>query len=259
MEIMKINEHISRITVPYKDIFTTVCLVRTEQGALMFDAASYDEDTDTHLAPMLEQLGVSAEELKYVFISHNHTDHAGGLKKFMERYPNTCIVTRNEILKEQYANYNVLMPEDGDTIMDVLQVVAIPGHTAMSMALLDTRTNTMISGDCLQLYGIFGSGNWACNIGFPTAHLKALDKLRTMDIETLLTAHDYHPYGYLHKGKQAIHAVLDVCVEPLMKIKEMILATPECSDEEICARYNAPMTLPKLGPRAVAAIRRELL
>lgn len=226
---------------------------------MLFDAASYDEDVDDYIVPMLEQLGISAEELKYVFISHNHTDHAGGLKMLMKRYPNTCLVTRNEVLQGEYEKYQVLMPEDGDRIMDVLQVVTIPGHTAKAMAILDTRTQTMISGDCLQLYGIFGSGNWACNIGFPTEHFKALDKLRTMHIQKLLTAHDYHPYGYWYEGEAAILAALDACVEPLMNIKKMIEENPELSDEEIRVLYNAPNTLPKLGIRAVTAVRRELL
>lgn len=259
MDIMQVNEHIYRITTPYKDIFTTVCLVKTPQGAMLFDAASYDADVDNYIVPMLEQLGVTAEELKYVFISHNHTDHAGGLSMLMQRYPNTCLVTRNDVLKEQYANYNVLVPQDGDTIMDVLQVVTIPGHTAMSMAILDTRTRLMISGDCLQLYGIFGSGNWACNIGFPAEHFKAIDKLRAMHIQKLLTAHDYHPYGYFYESEEAILAALDACVEPLMNIKKMIEENPSLSDEEIRMLYNAPGTLPKLGVRAVTAVRRELL
>ena len=52
---------------------------------------------------------------------------------------------------------------------------------------------------------------------------------------------------------------LDACVEPLMNIKEMIRNAPELTDEEIVALYNAPKTLPKLGVRAVSAIRRELV
>ena len=259
MEITQVTEHIYRITPPYKDIFTTVCLVKTPQGAVMFDTASFDEDVDNYLVPFLEAVNVSAEELKYVFISHNHGDHAGGLKVLMERYPNTTLVTRNDVLKTEYEKYNVLVPQDGDTILDVLQVVTIPGHTAMAMALLDTRTGTMLSGDCLQLYGIYGSGYWACNIGFPTKHLAAIEKLRTMNIQKLLTAHDYHPYGYWYDTPEKVLAALDACVEPLMNIKEMILANPEKTDEEIAALYNAPKTLPKLGTRPVTSVRRDLL
>ena len=259
MDIMQINEDIFRITVPYKDIFTTVCVIKTPKGAVLFDSASYDEDIDGYIVPMLAQLNISAEDMKYVFISHNHTDHAGGLKKLVERYPNVCIVSRSPAIKEQYAVNQVWMPEDRDTLLGVLQVVTVPGHTLDSMAILDTRTSTMISGDCLQLYGIFGSGNWACNIGFPSAHLQAIEKLRTMHVQKLLAAHDYHPYGFLYESEETVLKALDACVEPLMNIKKMIQDAPELTDEEIVGLYNAPKTLPKLGVRAVSAIRRELV
>jgi hypothetical protein len=39
--ITQISEHIHRLTLPYKDIFTTVYTVRTPEGVLLFDAASF--------------------------------------------------------------------------------------------------------------------------------------------------------------------------------------------------------------------------
>lgn len=259
MDIMKINDNIFRLTVPYKDIYTTVVLVKTPAGALLFDTASYDSDVTDYIVPMLQELGVTPDVLKYVFISHNHTDHAGGLEKFHQVFPDTCIVAGGPSLQEKYAAARFLAAEDGAVLLDVLKIVMIPGHTPHSCAVLDTRTNTMISGDCLQLYGIFGSGKWACNIGMPTAHLQAIEKVRPMGVEELLTAHDYHPYGYWHKGVAAVQKALDACVEPLMKIKELILANPEMTDEEICALYNSTEKLPTLGARVPAAIRKEWL
>ena len=44
--VTQINENIYRLTIPYKDIFTTVYAVKTESGALLFDCASYDEDIE---------------------------------------------------------------------------------------------------------------------------------------------------------------------------------------------------------------------
>ena len=84
MEIMKMNEHIHRITLPYKDIFTTVYTVKTDKGVLLFDAASYDTDLEQYIQPMLDELNITAEDLKYVFISHNHGDHSGGLRPIIE-------------------------------------------------------------------------------------------------------------------------------------------------------------------------------
>ena len=75
----KINDNIYALCIPYKDIFTTVYFVKTENGALLFDTASYDQDIDSAVIPALRELEINEEDLKYIFISHNHTDHAGGL------------------------------------------------------------------------------------------------------------------------------------------------------------------------------------
>ena len=259
MDIKRETEYIFRMTVPYKDIFTTVYAIKTPQGTVLFDAASFDSDTPEYLLPMLKELNISPNELKYIFISHNHGDHAGGLEGLKGYVPNTCIASRSPALQEKHPDMRFLVPEDGDRILDVLQVVTIPGHSMDSMALLDTRTNTLISGDCLQLYGIYGSGSWACNIGFPVIHMQALEKVRAMNIQTIVAAHDYHPYGYRYDGSEEIGRVLDACVEPLMKIKAMIMENPDMTDEQIVALYNAPAMLPKLGVRPVSAIRKELL
>ncbi|MBQ8696922.1 MAG: MBL fold metallo-hydrolase [Clostridia bacterium] len=106
MDIVKENENIFRITTPYKDIFTTVYLIKTEKGALLFDCASYDSDIDNYIVPFLNELSVG--EVKYVFISHNHTDHSGGLKAFMKKYGSTCIVTRSQGLKDSFADKRFL-------------------------------------------------------------------------------------------------------------------------------------------------------
>lgn len=256
-DIQKINENIYRMTMPYKDIFTTVYAVKTEKGALLFDAASYDEDIENYIVPFLEKLDITKDMLKFVFISHNHKDHAGGLCEFMKKYPETSIISRSPELKENYKDYNVAAPCDEDCFLDVLKVITIPGHTKDSSAVFDMRTKTMISGDCLQLSGIYGSGNWAANISFPKEHIDAVSKLKKMDIEHILTAHDYHPYGYSYMGKDAVEKALDACVAPLEKIKSMICENPDADDEEICRIYNLSDE-PTLGVHVVTAVRKEL-
>lgn len=256
--ITKTSDTIYRLTLPYKDIFTTVYTVRTNEGVLLFDAASYDTDIE-HIKEFLAQAGVSRDELKYVFISHNHTDHAGGLNAFIKEYPDVCIISRCPRLREKFADHKFITPEDGDTFLDVLKTVTVPGHTSDATAILDTRTMTLISGDGLQLYGIFGSGNWGANISLVRQHLDALEKLGLLGIEHILTAHDYHPLGYRYDGKDQVRKALDSCSAPLLKVKAMIEEAPHLSDEEICAMYNAPKTLPTMGIHVVAAVRRDLV
>ena len=254
----KINENLYYVMTAYKDIYTTVYLIRTEEGYLLFDCASFDCDADNAIAPMLEGVGVKPEELKLVFISHAHTDHIGGLKRFLELYPNTAVVTKNSTLHEKYPGSSFIRAEEGELLLGNLKVVYIPGHSACSQAILDTRDGTLITGDCLQLYGIYGSGNWAANISLPREHFAALDKLWEMDINAIYTAHDYHPLGQFYEGREKVQAAISACREPLLSIMQMIKDNPDLTDEEIAAMYNAPKTLPKLGAHVVRNLRAVL-
>ena len=254
-DLTQINENIFRLTIPYKDIFTTVYVVKTEQGVLLFDAGSFDEDGSTYILPMLTELGIVPGEVKYIFISHNHTDHAGGLKGLLPLLPDSVIVSRSPALAELWADRTVLAPDAGHVLLDVLEVVPIPGHTQDCAGVLDRRTNTLISGDCLQLFGIFGSGNWCANITLPTQHKQAVEAVRAMQVDEILTAHDYHPYGYHYVGSKAVNDALDACLAPLRQVKDLILAHPELDDEQIRDLFNAPGTLPKLGVRVVTNLR----
>lgn len=255
----KINENIHRLTIPYKDIFTTVYTVETEKGVLLFDAASYNEDIDNYILPMLGTLGIDKQSLKYIFISHNHKDHAGGLSRLKEEFPDAVVVSRCPRLREVYSGKGFFAPRDADTVLDVLKVVTIPGHTADSSAVFDTRTKTLISGDSLQLYGIFGSGEWGANIAYVSDHLAALDKLCKMDIESIYTAHIYHPYGYSYNGKDAVSKAIDACREPLLRIKELILANPDLDDMQIRELYNTSDRVPTVRVGVVAEVRKQLL
>lgn len=252
LKIETLNEYISYFKVPYKDIFVGIYVLRHPNGAILFDTAATPEDVDGYIVPALEQLGVFPADLTHIFISHNHKDHAGGLPRLAELYPNTKIVSGCQLLKEQYPD--ILMLEDGQLLTDSLQVVTVPGHSEDSAALLDLRTNTLVSGDCLQGYGIYGSGTWYGAIRLPEAHYAAIDKLRKLPIETIAAAHDYHPCGMLSFGRQAVAERLDSCIDALERVRNLINANPELDDEQIAALSNDG-TLPTIAVRVVTALR----
>ena len=254
---MKINENISRLELEYKDISTTIYTVKTPEGVLIFDAASYPEDITVHLAAHLKEEGIAKEEVRGVFISHKHRDHAGGLPTFAEEYPHAKIYSRSEKVKEEYPG-RVISLNDGEEIFGGLRIVTLPGHTLDSACVLDPRDKTLISGDSLQLYGIFGSGDWCANISKPALHLAALEKLANMEIHRILTAHDYHPCGWDFRDADTIALALKSCREPLEKVKELILLHPEKDDDAIAALFNNP-SIPKLGSHVVTNVRRDLM
>ena len=225
---------------------------------MLFDAASFDGDLDV-LYPALCEMGVTSQNLKYVFISHNHTDHAGGLKNLLTAFPELVIVSRSEALAKKYEDYRVFAPVLGDMLLDTYRVIPIVGHTADSAALLDVRTNTLITGDCLQLWGICGAEDWAANINFPTEHVQALAQLRETAIDAIYTAHDYYPLGYFAKGREAVSRYLDACIEPLWRVKTMILESPDATDAAIRERYNATAGIPTIREAVVRAVRKSIV
>lgn len=251
-----INKNIYRLTIPYRDIYTTVYAIRTDSGDLLFDTATYDEDVTDYIVPFLEDISITKESLKYVFISHNHGDHAGGLKKLIECYPDITVISKYPPMKEYHKNANVVMPREGEAFLDILSVVSIPGHTDDSAAIFDNRTKTLITGDCLQLYGVYGSGKWGANITLIKEHIIAVNKLKNMEINHILTAHDYHPCGYSYEGRESIINALDACIEPFGIIRGLITDNPNVDDLSISKIYNSK-SLPTLSEGIVTAVRNQ--
>lgn len=255
-DVIALTPHVTAIRVPFADIYTTVFLVKTESGNLLFDTATYDTDITDIILPTLDGLGATGA-LSHVLLSHPHGDHAGGLGALLAALPHLTVIAGSEELGTQHPKAH-LVPMTEGTLLDVLRVVAIPGHTADAIGLFDTRTKTLLSGDGLQLFGIYGSGVWGANIRYPKAHLAALDRLREMEIDAIYPAHDYHPLGSAYVGKDAIRQALDACARPLYLIRDMIRENADVSDEALAAAYNAMGDPPTVGAHVFAAVRREL-
>ena len=75
----------------------------------------------------------------------------------MEVYPNTVILSRSTDIKNRFAEYDIIAPQENDLILDTFKVISVVGHTADSASLLDMRTKTFITGDSLPVWGIVGS------------------------------------------------------------------------------------------------------
>ena len=211
MKIERISERIARLEIPYKDIFTSVYLIKTDRGAVLFDTGSYDSDVSDCILPFLAECLVDPADLKYVFLSHNHVDHAGGLRALMPHCPHATVVSRSEKLAAAFADYSVHSPTDGEYLLEGLRVITISGHSADACGLFDEIDRTLLSGDSLQLYGIYGSGKWGANVTRPKEHFDALKKLEQMDIARIFTSHIYHPMQCDRIGQEDIPKALQAC------------------------------------------------
>nr|WP_283104676.1 DNA internalization-related competence protein ComEC/Rec2 [Shewanella olleyana] len=73
---------------------TAVLIQRDNRGILYDTGAAYGENfsyADRVIIPTLKAKGVT--QLDYIIISHDDNDHAGGLSKLLEQYPNSKLIS----------------------------------------------------------------------------------------------------------------------------------------------------------------------
>lgn len=205
MSIDRIDEGIYRVLIPFEDdITTTVYVAVGDGGVALIDSATRPSDVDDHIIPALRELGISLDRVKYLLLTHSHEDHAGGAERLSGLLPDAVIGSAFERDKPRSIRL-----ADGDVILDRLQVVALPGHTLDCIALYDTKTKTLLSADCLQLYGV---GKYRRGVGYRDLYRSSIDKLRRMEIYRIVAAHEYDPLGSVAEGESAVTEYLDTCL-----------------------------------------------
>ena len=138
-------------------------LVKAEGKNLLFDAAN--GAPDSRLMPVLDSCGVAAEAVDYIFITHMHGDHIGGLMK-----DGSCVFPKAEVyineaefkawmdmpqersgsvraLAEAYGDRIKLFTADQELPCGVEAIEAYghtPGHTIFKIA------NALIAGDIMH-------------------------------------------------------------------------------------------------------------
>jgi len=242
-----ITSDIYRLEIPFLDIYTTVFLINTPEGYILYDTGTYPEDIDNYVVPAMDTLGISADALKYVVISHNHRDHAGGLNRFNQLFPGTLVAAGSTDCAERIPGCPVRVLEDAETILEPLQAVLLPGHTKDCVGIWDPRTNTLLSGDSLQVYGIYGSGNWGCNISYIPEHLELCRQLLERHFDRIVSCHDYHPCGYLAEGPEQVKRYIDGCSDALLAVRAFIRQHPGFDAEQLADMYNGNSGLPTVG------------
>lgn len=65
-------------------------------------------------------MGIDFAGIDYVVLSHGHYDHAGGLKRLMERFPHIRIVMHPLALKQRYSISSVMTKENGFPYKEML-------------------------------------------------------------------------------------------------------------------------------------------
>lgn len=185
MHAKRIDQGLYRILIPFEDLTTTVYIAVFEQGTAIIDSGTYPTDVDGYILPALAELGVEAESVRFLLLTHRHGDHAGGFSRLQACFP--------------HAKADGALPEG-------LIAVPLPGHTEDSVGYL--CGGTLLSGDCLQLKGI---GKYRNGISDRDAYLKSIRYLKTLGLTRIVAAHEYDPLGSLAEGRTAVDRYLDCC------------------------------------------------
>jgi glyoxylase-like metal-dependent hydrolase (beta-lactamase superfamily II) len=164
-------------------------------GRARYTAAYLLEATETTLvetgpgtsvqpvAAALDHLGVAADELAHIVLTHIHLDHAGGVGQLARRFPRATVWVHERgalhladpsrlvasatrvwgeremqeffLPVEPVASTRIEALRDGDRI-DIgdrsLAVLDTPGHASHHVALVDSRTGAVFTGDALGIH-----------------------------------------------------------------------------------------------------------
>ena len=247
--IQQITDHIHWLQIPFYNICTSAFIIETDEGNILYDTATTSQDVDTYLLPALKQLG----EPVCTVLSHRHSDHTGGLQRLVHHYPATqvCAGSRTE-------GETIRLLAEGDCVLGPVRAVAIPGHTLDCIGLWDRRTDTLLTGDGLQLYGVEGCGKWGVNIPYVQEHLCCLEKLKQLPVERLIASHSYHPLGYQAEGQAQLQAYYAQCEKALYHLAGFI-RTHSCQENKALAEaYRAETGLPAIGENIIANMKKRM-
>ncbi len=163
--------------------------------------------TETWLQNLENEL--QGRNVDYLVISHMEPDHAGSIKIFLEKYPNTTLVGNDKTFEMllQFFDLNPdvkkIIVKDGDTLNignHTLQFIMAPMvHWPEVMVTYEQTEKVLFSADAFGKFGIIDDDeDWACEarryyfgivgkFGAPVQLL--LNKAKTLDIKTICPLH----------------------------------------------------------------------
>ena len=253
-EFVQLRPNIYRLAVPFGNSWTGVTLVRGEKNVLI-DSAAKAKDADEWIVPALQQMGLSLKDIDILTCTHCHGDHVGGHARIRELCPEIKIacyegsedkvrdpLKYSKLIRATFPPFSPEAPadlrgvtadlllKDGEYLTPYLRLITTPGHDTDTVCWLDERTNTLITGDSLQLDGTTSQGI-ALVMDLP-GYRYTLKKLAELPIDCIAAGHDYLPLGSIAEGREAVRAYLTACGKSMDLYAEFIKAQWDAGDHD---------------------------
>lgn len=257
--LSRISEYVSLIKVKFYGIFTSVFVIKLDTGYALFDSATYDEDVENTIMPAVKAAGITPDEIRFLFISHSHSDHFGGAAELLRRLPRARLVI-SDLDAAQRLGVSDRVFRGSAEEHSPLRIIELCGHTDGCIALYDSRTRTLLSADAIQLFGV---DRWGTGISDVDGYLSSLARIREMDVELLVASHEYYPLGQTAIGRGAVRRYLTAAEESVCELIELTSQMGESSHEECASliterRRVREQGFPTQSASTVRAIREYL-
>jgi glyoxylase-like metal-dependent hydrolase (beta-lactamase superfamily II) len=163
-----------------RERYTAAYLLHADEPAIVETGPTTSSE---HVVAGLDALGIGPDELAHVVVTHIHLDHAGGVGRIAEHYPKAAIWVHErgarhladpsrlvasaeriygpELLAARFGAVEPVVPQriravgEGAVIRlgaRTLDVLATPGHAKHHMALVDSATGAVFTGDALGIH-----------------------------------------------------------------------------------------------------------
>ncbi len=187
-------EGICRLKVPFENIYTSVFLIQGNEKLFLVDCATTDSDVEGFIIPALKKINYTPEDIGGIILTHKHSDHAGGIHRFLSLAPDTEVITDIRELCKGIFTY------------------PLSGHTKDCIGIHDTRTHTLISGDGLQGAGV---DKYRCYTQDREAYIETVRRIqKDSTIENILFSHAYEPWNKNSVfGRENVCDCLKKCIE----------------------------------------------
>lgn len=212
----RITQDIFLLKIPFMSVFTSVFFICDGKSFTVYDTATTNEDAEQYIIPAIREFEKEGYTFKNIVVSHFHGDHAGGLGRLHDEFPHVKIYAGDGKYHENKGISPVTEVTDGERISGSICLYCFPGHSYDCTAVYDERTKTMLSADAFQGFGILIYG---VN-GDISAWMDSINKVKAMDVDNLITSHEYFELGQVAFGRDKVLSYLDGCENAFRRIFE---------------------------------------